>query len=345
MTADYQALDTGAAADDSNVAAMIRSHRRDTWSRLARGITGPGTYNGRSHRRAGANAVTHTERWGRNSRRSRQGMRSYRQTANKIPISKRGEKQESRIMGGRRLAESDHSINQLKPQNGRAPLARNDKVSQASNAFNDVDYPSKFPAGGVQPSEHRQHIAHAGWRSENTIPIGNSPQTQVYGEAMCDTSTRPANSVTPERLSDPSFGVEPKPTELAGKRAADRFTRIQEANGIEFWMGKAVRSAALTAATIQHFIDETRRKASASEAYLEQHINVVNSLAARFMRFNNEMRLAIEKAADYPDLQKQMAVYWLEHIIVQQLLIFREIRVAVLGQQPTLAVPSSLVAF
>ncbi|KFH01419.1 hypothetical protein TGVAND_265030 [Toxoplasma gondii VAND] len=116
----------------------------------------------------------------------------------------------------------------------------------------------------------------------------------------------------------------------------DRVLKKEETDDIEFLMKKAVRGAALNAVIIQYLVDEARKKDTDAEGLLEQQINNLNALAVKFMRFNKDMKEAVEKARDNSELQNQLVNYWLNHLVAQQLVIFKTFDPSTLNVEPKL---------
>lgn len=97
---------------------------------------------------------------------------------------------------------------------------------------------------------------------------------------------------------------------------------VGDVSDLEHLVEKAVQGAALNAVLIQFFVDKARQQESDPND-LEKMIDTLNNMAIQYTRFNAEMKAAVEGAKSKPLLQKTLAVYWLEHIVAQQMVMFK----------------------
>ncbi|KEP62169.1 UNVERIFIED_CONTAM: hypothetical protein HHA_265030 [Hammondia hammondi] len=162
---------------------------------------------------------------------------------------------------------------------------------------------SKVSATSVLEEQNLSRDAEATTEHKIEAPIGNSAQTSAS-----------QNSVDGD----------------------ERVLKKEGTDDIEFLMKKAVRGAALNAVIIQYLVDEARKKDRDADGLLEQQINNLNALAVKFMRFNKDMKEAVEKARDNPELQNQLVNYWLDHLVAQQLVIFKTFDPSTLNVEPKL---------
>ncbi|PHJ20609.1 hypothetical protein CSUI_005563 [Cystoisospora suis] len=107
---------------------------------------------------------------------------------------------------------------------------------------------------------------------------------------------------------------------------------VGDVSDVAHLVRKAIQGAALNAVLIQFFVDKARQQ-EADPDELEKMIDTLNNMAVQYTRFNAEMKAAVERASSKPLLQKTLVVYWLEHIVAQQMVMFKVFDQT--GQLPT----------
>lgn len=107
---------------------------------------------------------------------------------------------------------------------------------------------------------------------------------------------------------------------------------VGDVSDVAHLVRKAIQGAALNAVLIQFFVDKARQQ-EADPDELEKMIETLNNMAIQYTRFNAEMKAAVERASSKPLLQKTLVVYWLEHIVAQQMVMFKVFDQT--GQLPT----------
>ncbi|CBZ50945.1 conserved hypothetical protein [Neospora caninum Liverpool] len=206
-----------------------------------------------------------------------------------------------------------------------------------------------FPIGKTQSTNDTQNILGKEKHRRGT-PAKNVSHGQSRGKEQT-VGSKISAAVVEEKLLDfsseadatreetPKKSIEHS-TQLSGSNSyVDRDAGVhqEESTGdIEFLIKKAVRGAALNAVIIQYLVDEARKGDTDTKGLLEQQVNNLNSLAVKFMKFNRDMKEAVDNASDNPELQTQLVTYWLNHIIAQQLVIFRTLDPAMLKLEPKL---------